>query len=350
MEEASSPRRRLACSLGLALALAACGDGRTPLVVYSPHGRELLEPVERAFEERHPELDMRWLDMGSQEVYDRIRSEAANPQADVWFGGPDTIFARGVAQDLLAPYRPSWADSVPAASQHAGDLYFGLYLAVPILTHNSAAVADADAPRDWDDLLDPRWRGKIIIRDPLASGTMRTAFGMILARSVTETGSPEQGFDWLRRLDAQTKEYVYNPALLFQKLIRQEGLVSIWELTDILLQQQRNAPLAYRFPTSGTPVIDDAIGLVRGARHPVEAKKFIDWVGGPEALALVMNGSFRIPARTDLAAEDLPPWAREVLAALVRAEVDWGLIEAHGTEWMALWDRTVRGRGTAEER
>jgi len=42
----------------------------------------------------HPQIDVRWLDMGSQEVYDRIRSEAANPQADIWFGGPDTIFAR----------------------------------------------------------------------------------------------------------------------------------------------------------------------------------------------------------------------------------------------------------------
>ena len=103
--------RRLALSAGLALA-ACSGDGRTPLVLYSPHGRDLLQLMERSFEERHPEVDVRWLDMGSQEVYDRLRSEAANPQADVWFGGPQTIFARGAGEGLLAPFRPSWAAAV----------------------------------------------------------------------------------------------------------------------------------------------------------------------------------------------------------------------------------------------
>src|SRR5437763_5927216 len=82
---------------------ASCGDGRIPLVVYSPHGRDLLLLMEKSFEAKHPTIDVRWLDMGSQEVYDRVRSETANPQADVWFGGPQTIFARSASEGLLAP-------------------------------------------------------------------------------------------------------------------------------------------------------------------------------------------------------------------------------------------------------
>jgi len=78
------------------LALAtACRSGKTPLVVYSPHGNVLLGLIERQFEAAHPDVDVRWLDMGSQEVLDRLRAERSNPQADVWFGGPSTIFARG---------------------------------------------------------------------------------------------------------------------------------------------------------------------------------------------------------------------------------------------------------------
>src|SRR5207244_515317 len=93
-----------------ALVVTGCSsDGRTPLVIYSPHGRDLLTLLERRFEQLHPGVDVRWLDMGSQEVYDRVRSERANPQADVWFGGPATIFARAAADSLLEPYRPSWA-------------------------------------------------------------------------------------------------------------------------------------------------------------------------------------------------------------------------------------------------
>src|SRR5207245_2310020 len=73
----------LASATMLVLRAACARDDRTPLVIYSPHGRDLLTLLERRFEQLQPEVDVRWLDMGSQEVYERLRSERANPQADV---------------------------------------------------------------------------------------------------------------------------------------------------------------------------------------------------------------------------------------------------------------------------
>ena len=96
-------------------------------------------------------------------------------------------------------------------------LYFGLYRTPVVIVYNSAAFPAAEAPKEWDDLLDPRWKGKILIRDPLASGTMRAVWGSILAAFVERTGSLESGFEWLARLDAQTKEYVFNPILLTRR-------------------------------------------------------------------------------------------------------------------------------------
>ena len=97
----------------LALVLTSChAGGKTPLVIYTPHGRDLLTLLKARYEQLHPDVDIRWLDMGSQEVYDRVRSERANPQGDVWFGGPATIFAMGAADSLLEPFRPSWADAI----------------------------------------------------------------------------------------------------------------------------------------------------------------------------------------------------------------------------------------------
>jgi len=337
----------LAALAGCAVLAGCSGDGRTPLLIYSPHGRDLLALFEQTFEAAHPEVDVRWLDMGSQEVFDRVRSEAANPQADVWFGGPAAIFARAAKAGLLEPYRPPWADAVPAASRDAQDRFFGVYRTPPVIVFNRDAVPAEQAPADWDDLLAARWRNLVLVRDPLASGTMRTIFGFVLARSVVETGNEERGFDWLRRLDAQTKEYVHSPALLHQKIIRREGLVTLWELTDILLQQSRGNPLGYRFPASGTPVIDDAAALVRGARHGEPARRFLDWIGSREAQALAAEKAFRLPARTDMPEESLPAWARDALAEMVPANVDWRLIEREGARWMSTWDRTVRGRGEA---
>ena len=135
----------------------------------------------------------------------------------------------------------------------------------------------------------------------------------------------------------------------FEKLTRQEAVVSMWELTDILLLQDKGSPLRYRFAASGLPVITDSIGLIAGARYEAEAKAFIDWVGEEEALLLVLNGSYRLPTRQDLPDDKLPAWARLALAEIKPAEIDWALIERHGTDWMARWDREVRGRGEAME-
>lgn len=335
-----------ACALALAL-LAGCSDGREPVTVYTPHGRDLMALLEAEFERAQPGIDLRFLDMGSQEVYDRVRSEKANPQGDVWFGGPDAIFARAAAEGLLAPYRPSWADAVPASSRAEGDLYFGAYRTLPVIVYNEKRVAESEAPRDWDDLLAPRFRGRILVRDPMASGVMRTIFGMVLARSLADTGALDRGFAWLARLDAQTKEYVANPALLHEKLMRGEGDATLWELTDTLLERARGVPFGYRFATSGTPVIDDSIALVAGARRRAAAVAFIEYVGSGEAQLLAAERAFRIPARTDLPADRLPEWARAALAEMAPAVYDETLAAAKGPEWMSRWDRTVRGRGAA---
>ena len=177
------------------------------------------------------------------------------------------------------------------------------------------------------------------------AGVMRTIFAMMLAKSESETGSTARGFSWLARLDAQTKEYVANPALLHEKLMRGEGEVTMWELTDTLLERAKGVPFGYRFATSGTPVIDDAIALAARAPHRAAAIEFIEYAGSVEAQALAALRAFRIPARTDIPRDQLPPWAQEVLAVMQPAVYDEPLAATMSQEWMAHWDRTVRGKG-----
>lgn len=327
-------------------ALPACSnDGRTPIVLYSPHGRDQLTLLENAFEQQRPDIDVRWLDMGSQEILDRLRFERVNPQADVWFGGPVPIFDRGIRDSLLAPYRPVWAPHVNPRAVGPDDLYFPAYRTPAVIAFNSRAVSRADAPRDWDEILEPRWKNKVIIRDPMASGTMRAIWGLILVRSLRSTGDTTAGMAWLRRLDGQTKTYTINPALLYEKLARQEGLVSLWDLQDILISAAKGMPLGYVFPRSGTVVIDDAIGLVRGSRHPEAARAFIDFVGGQQAQLLTAREVFRLPARNDLPADSVPYWVTEVEREMIVSDMDWGLLSAQGPEWMRYWDQHVRGTG-----
>lgn len=336
----------LVLTAGLLLLVIACRrDGRTPLTVYSPHGRDQLTLLEQGFEAEHPDIDLRWLDMGSQEVLDRLRFERVNPQADVWFGGPTTIFDRGIADSLLQPYRPSWAGAVDRRGVGPDDLYYPVYRTPAVIVYNNRAVSFAEAPKDWDDVLDPRWRDKVIIRDPMASGTMRAIWGLILVRSLRETGDTARGMAWLRALDGQTRAYALNPAILDEKLARQEGLITLWDLPDVLISRAKGMPFGYVFPSSGTVVIDDAIGIVRRAKHVEAARAFVEYVGSVEAQLLAARHVFRLPARHDLPADSVPAWVAEVERDMRVVDMDWGLLAREGQAWMSYWDRHVRGTG-----
>ncbi len=348
----SARRWRLAAAAAAAVVSTACGscagDGRTPVVIYSPHGRDQLTLLEHAFEAGRPDVDVRWLDMGSQEVLDRLRFERVNPQADVWFGGPTTIFDRGLRDSILAPYRPAWARRVDPRGVGPDDAYFPVYRTPAIIAFNSRLVPRSKAPHDWDDVLAPRWRDKVLIRDPVASGTMRAIWGLMILRGMRTPGDTAPGMRWLRRLDGQTRSYTLNPAILDQRLARGEGLVTLWDLPDILISRAKGMPFDYVFPRSGTVVIDDAIALVRGAPHPDAARAFIDYVGSAEAQLLAARKVYRLPARKGLSPDSVPDWVAEVERDMVVARVDWATLARETTGWMSYWDRHVRGSGATE--
>lgn len=334
------------CLTLIALTGVACGggDGRTVLTVYSPHGRELLEYYEKAFEAENPTVDVQWVDMGSQTILERLRAERQNPQADVWFGAPAEIFDRGAREGLLAPYEPTWSDAVGPEAHDPEHRWYGTYLTPEVIAYNTDAVSPEEAPRDWDDVLDPKWRGKILIRNPIESGSMREIFGAMILRSIQQTGSPEGGFEWLRKLDANVKEYTADPSLLYQKLGRQEGVITLYNMPDIVIQQQRGYHVDYVFPSSGTPLLVDGIAIVAGTEHMDEAKAYYEFVTSAEALKTAAEQFTRIPARTDIPVDSLPEWARNALQQIKPMPLDRAMLIEHLDEWMRYWDSNIRNQ------
>lgn len=326
--------------------LGACtGDGRTVLTVYSPHGKDLLGYMETEFEKANPAVDVQWVDMGSQEVLDRIRAEGANPQADVWFGAPAEAFDRAARENLLEAYTPTWASVVDGEARHPQHLWYGTYLTPEVIGYNSEVLSESEAPQDWDDVLDPKWKGKVLIRDPVASGTMRAIFGAIMLRSLAQTGSEEAGYDWLRRLDANTREYVLNPTILYQKLGRQEGIVTLWDMPDIAtLQQRTRIPVDYVIPASGTPLLVDAIAIVRGTDQPEVARQYYEFVTSEPVLLESAKRFLRIPARTDLHVDSLPAWIRDANARIKPMPMDREILARDLDRWMKYWDANIRNQ------
>jgi iron(III) transport system substrate-binding protein len=313
-------------------------------MIYTPHGEDLLRDFIIRYKQANPGIDIEFLDMGSREVLERVRAERNRPQADLWWGAAHTTFQTAADEGLLAPYRPSWADKVPNGSHDSQERWYGTFETPQVIVYNSEAIAAADAPKDWDEVLDPRWRDKVLIRDPNPSDTMRAIFGAMIWRFYKDTKSPEQGYQWLRKLDANVHEYTADGTLMMQKLGRREGWISLWDMPDVrLFKEQKGLPVAYVIPASGTPVVNDGIAILRGAPNEEEAQKFYEFVTSHESLIHAANTYYRIPVRTDLDRTKLPSWMNE---QFTRMPLDWDLLRKEGNTWMRYWDSQIRGRNS----
>ena len=313
------------------------------LLIYTPHGQDLLRDFVNQYKQRYPDADVQFLDMGSREILERVRVERNRPQGDLWWGAAHTTFQTAADENLLAEFRPSWADKVPESSRDPQGRWFGTYETPQVIVYNTEAVSPTEAPHDWDDVLDPKWHDKVLIRSPYPSDTMRAIFGAMIWRSVKETGLPDKGYEWLRKLDANVHEYTADGTLLMQKLARREGLISLWDMPDVRLsKEQKNFPVAYSLPASGTPVVTDGIAIIKGAQHEDEARRFYEFVTTPESLVYAAHKYYRIPARTDLDRAKLPAWMNE---PFTRMPLDWTLLRKQGDEWLRYWDTQIKGRG-----
>lgn len=314
---------------------------KTVVTVYTGRDSAVLEYIEPLFEEAHPEYDVEFLNMGAQEILERVRGEKQNPQGDFWWGGTQAAFEIATAEDLLEVYRPTFADSFPQEYKDPGDHWYGEILLPEVIMYNTDMLSGNDIPKDWDDLLDPKYKDQILIRNVLPSGTMRTIYSCMILKE--DTSNPEKGYEWLRKLDANTKEYTQDPTNLYLKMTRQEGSLSLWNLQDIMIQKMtNNQPFGYVIPESGSPILVDAVAIVKGAKNIEGAKAFYEFIFNDKIRLDIAENMFQIPAQTNIPKEKLPQWIRDL--DLKSMEINWQTIAEKEMEWMTFWDENIKDK------
>jgi len=241
----------------------------------------------------------------------------------------------GGTDSLLEAYEPAWSGAVAAEHRDAQHRWYATHLSPLAILYNTTAYSAEAVPQTWDDLIAPEWAGKIALRKPLASGTMRTFLAAMIMRAPDE----ESGFAWLRKLHANTATYPESPNLLFDHLKRNPERISVWLRPDILMQRDRNGfPFGAHVPDP-SPVLTEGIAILRDAPHMDWAIRFYDFVTSPEMLVQQAAAYAKLPARTDVEAAQLPAWmtAREVQAMPLDAAE---MREKEGA-WMSRWEREV---------
>ncbi len=320
----------------LLLLVAAWGcSGPDTVVVYSPHGKDILDDYEKMFEAANPGVDVQCLDLPSQEVYLRVSAERQRPACDIWWGAPSTMFIKAAQEGLLEPYRPSWDAAIGQADKDPDGCWYGTHLTPLSIMFDNRTYTRKDVPQTWDELLDPKWAGKITIRRPPQSGTMRSFLGAMILRA----GSEEKGIEWLKKLDASTESYLQSPQYLFDHIKRVPGLITVWIMPDAVLQRERNGyPFDFFIPPS-TPVLTEGIAIVKGAPHREWAEKFYEFVSTREAFVHQAETYGKIPSRSDIDRASLPAWMFE--QPIDPMPIDWKTFAARELEWCERWEREV---------
>ncbi len=287
-----------------------------------------LEVIFQTFKAEYG-VDVTCLDMSSGEALERIRAEKDNPQGDVLFGTTNLSHVNLAADGLTEPYKGVGWNQLPEGAIKDPDGYWtGFYYGVIGFACSPERLAEigAECPTSWEDLLDPVYKGEIVIASPAASGTSYT----VLSGLVQRLGEDE-AFEWYQQFDANVAQYTESGSAPGKMAAAGEFAVGIAFAHDIQVQQDKGLPVVMNFPEEGTPFEIGGISIIKGAKNIAAAQAWVDYVFSPAFQRYHNDVAHRIP----------------VVAGVKLAEGTVGLedvklVEGYDpTEWAAQRDALV---------
>jgi iron(III) transport system substrate-binding protein len=334
-------RRALAAALG-ALALAACAP-EPDVVLYCALDQVFSEQLVREFEAQTGLSVRAEFDIEAQKtvgLVSRIREEAARPRCDVFWNN-EIAHTVSLAEDgLLAAYDSPSAAGIPAGFRDPQGRWTGFAARARVFIVNTE-LADPAQIGSFDDLLDPRWAGKVCMARPLTGTTLTHVTALYTAWGEERTRA------WLQRATAADSPLSFVQSNGQVMRLVSEGQMA-WGLTDtddLNVALQKGAPVTAVFPdqgadAQGTLVIPNTVAILKDAPHPEAARRLVDFILSREVEArLAASDSAQIPVRDDV---PRPEHVRSAAELTVLA-VDWlavgRQIEARAAELTELFLR-----------
>jgi len=321
---------------GVAAAALVCWSGAVlaqadRVSVYTAHRADLVDRLIPEFE-KATGLTVDIVKAGSGDIINRVRAEAANPQADViWSIGAELLEANS---DLLEAYQPEGADMIDPAFQTDSPWvpYTGI---VTVLVVNTDQLQPEEYPKSWPDLADPRFAGKISSARADKSGSSYIQLATILRIY----GADEAGWDQYASIFENFALSESSGAV--PRFVNDgEASVGITLEDNAYNYVKGGGPVAIVYPEDGTSALADGMALVKGAPNPEGGKKFLDWALSKETQELVVQEMGRRPIRTDVAPSgDLKPLGE---IALVDYDIEWAA--ANRDAFLEQWNELLISR------
>ncbi|MBJ3777082.1 ABC transporter substrate-binding protein [Acuticoccus mangrovi] len=290
---------------------------------------QAARPLARAFEEKYPGISVEIIAGKSADLLLKINDElaAGRLHADVHHGG--SVVPKLLAMDAIQPYVPPSAANLPDDMKDPDGYWVAEVVSFLVPAYNTDMVPAEEAPKTYEDLLDPKWKGAIAWAATMTQGGPPGFIGTVLGLM-----GQEKGMEYLRKLSEQNIVNVpANQRVTLDQVIAGEyplALSTFSHHTDI--SQEDGAPVQWiALQPKVTNTIDSTF-LMKGAPHPNAGKLFIDFIvsdAGQKVLAdagyIPANPKFRNPERSPEAFALTP-----------------SLVAAHLNDWVAIYDELFK--------
>ncbi|MEV8533440.1 2-aminoethylphosphonate ABC transporter substrate-binding protein [Streptomyces sp. NPDC051211] len=345
-------RTAVAVASGLALtsALTACGgsttadseDGREKVVtVYSADGLKGEKGdgwYDRVFADftKKTGIEVKYVEGGSGEMVQRAVREKTNTQADVLITLPPFI-QQAEGKGLLESYQPQGSEKVNGRDKAADGKWTSVVNNYFGFIYNKKELPEA--PKTWEQLLDPRFKGKLQYSTPGVAGD-GTA---VVIKSMHDFGGKEPAMEYLKKLQANNVGPSSSTSKLAPKTDKGEILVANGDVQMNFAQSRSMPNLGIWFPAKegGAPTsfaLPYAAGLVKDAPHTENGKKLLDHLLSEEAQKLVSQVGGGFPARTDVKPTDANAVElTKIMKGVEIFEPDWADIDKNLASYVDAW-------------
>jgi iron(III) transport system substrate-binding protein len=264
-----------------ALIDAATKEGQ--VIYYTSTDLPVAEKVAKAFEAKYPGIAVRTERSGAERVFQRIGQEySSNIHAvDVVNSSDAAHFIVWKRDGLLLPYVPEDVAKFPVEHRDVDGQYASFRVWLSIIAYNTNMVKPEEAPKSFADLLDPKWKGKIVKAHPGYSGTIMTA---------TYQMQRDLGWSYFEQLAKQNIMQVQSSADPPKKLdLGERAVMADGNEYNIFELKEKGRPVEPVYATEGSPLIIGPNGVFKSSPNPNAAKLFQAFCLGREAQQLIID-------------------------------------------------------------
>ncbi|MBI2952833.1 MAG: extracellular solute-binding protein [Chloroflexi bacterium] len=268
------------------------------VVFYTTEEPATLRAEQELFKNRYPFLAAEFLKVSTEEALQKTVAEfrAGKQIADV-IQLPAVEFQELIKEGVIGKYlSPELKVTNPEFFDKEG--YWSTAEAIPeVLTYNQNLVRAEEAPKTLQDLLDPKWKGKLA----------RTRHGGRWLAATLKFLGEEKGMEFVQKLAQQNMTIAESNTQVAQLVVSGEALVGFdIHASSVMTQINKGAPLAVQF-TEPMYFYSSAASIAKLAPHPYSAALIMDFIMSKEGQEVFAKNNW-IGGRSDVKY----PWGDEM--------------------------------------